>query len=50
MVYVVVAIDQTGYRLVKVFSTSALAEACKSKLKELLWRTITITVCSIDDF
>ena len=48
-VYVVVAFDKTGYRLVRVFSSINNAEVFKVTLKELLWQKITIHTCYIDE-
>ena len=48
-VYVVVAHDQTGYRLVKVFSFRKDAENFKLTLTELLWKRITIETCVMDE-
>ena len=47
-VFVVVAFDLTEYRLVRVFDKLESAEQFKTKLKELLWRKITISKCLIE--
>jgi hypothetical protein len=49
MIYVVIAHDQTDYRLVRAYSTLEKAEKCKEMLKELLWRKITIDKIKVDE-
>lgn len=47
-IFVVVAHDLTGYRLVKAFSKESEAEKYRMMLKELCWRGITIEHIFVD--
>jgi hypothetical protein len=46
-IYVVLAIDQTGYKLVRTFSSEEKAKSYKKDLIELLWK-VTIYKTILD--
>ena len=48
-VYIVIAYDQTMYRLVKAFTNEDDAIRCRADLKELLWRA-TIDCVELDSY